>query len=283
MSSRSTALRGSILAALAVAALAPALGAEAPQASGTFSGRNWEFQAVGAYAFPAEVGVEGEPGIRLAVSNAVFNAETIDRFWDREYVIANRFADDETLVVTFQFAPDGAYRGMSYSFGEGDGCGFCYDGKAVSTVRVAGGRLVGGLKLAPRPGENSWDLAFDVPVAPAEYGTPLPDGGGEVGAAYAAYHAALMTGDLGALAGLFQREIAAGLVEHGEKVAAAWREDHPTRSYRVVRGFRRNDRALLLIEGETPYFGIDVEAHLVREDGAWKLDDEMMQVRFDDD
>lgn len=283
MSCRITAPRPSILAALAVASLAAALGAEPPQASGTFSGRDWEFQAVGAYAFPGEVGVEREPGIRLAVSNAVFNAETIDRFWDREYVIANRFADEETLVVTFQFAPDGAYRGMTYSFGEGDGCGFCYDGKAVSTVRVAGGRLVGELTLAPQPGESSWQLAFDVPVAPAEYGEPLPAGGGEVGTAYAAYHAALVTGDQGALAGLFQREIAARLAEHGEKVVAAWREDHPTQNYRVVRGFRRGDRALLLIEGETPYFGVDVEAHLVREDGAWKLDDEMMQVRFDDD
>ena len=44
-------------------------------------------------------------------------------------------ADDESKVVTFEFDADGKYRGLSYYFGPGVGCGFCYDSKVGSTVR----------------------------------------------------------------------------------------------------------------------------------------------------
>lgn len=254
--------------------------AEAPQAAGKFSGKNWEFEASGAYAYPGAVGFDDAAGIRVAVSNASFRAETIDRFWDREYVIDHRFKDEETLVVTFQFAKDGSYQGMTYYFGSGDGCGFCYDGKVASTVKIAGGRLKGKIALAPQPGENSWDIDLDVPVAPSDYGTPLPAGGGEVGAVYAAYHQALEEGDGAALTKLFPDEMAAKIAEKTDAFVAAWREDHPGKSYKVIKGFTKGDRALLLIEGETPYYKADVEAHFVKQAGAWKIDDELMQAKL---
>ena len=41
--------------------------AEARQAEGAVSSRSWEWQAFGAYAFPAEVGIDDEPGIKVAI------------------------------------------------------------------------------------------------------------------------------------------------------------------------------------------------------------------------
>lgn len=271
-----------VAAVLLVAAVGPLVAAEPPQATGKFTGKNWTFETAGAYAYPGEVGFDDEAGIRVAVSNAVFRAETLDRFWDREHAISSRFVDDETLVVTFQFGQDGSYKGMSYSFGSGDGCGFCYDGKTSSSVKIAGGRLKGRLALAPEPDESSWEIELDVPVAPSDYGTPLPSGGGEVGAVYAAYHEALAASDGAALAKIFPAELAAKLADQKDQIVAAWSEDHPTKSYSVKKGFVKGDRALLLIDGENAYFKAEVEAHFVKEGGAWKLDDEMLQVKLGD-
>ncbi|MFN7943542.1 MAG: hypothetical protein U0X73_18255 [Thermoanaerobaculia bacterium] len=257
--------------------------ADTPQAAGKFSGKKWEFETAGAYAYPAKVGMDDEPGIRVAVSNSRFNAEIIDRFWDREFVIDNRFADEQTLVVYFHFGKDGAYKGMTYSFGSGDGCGFCYDGKVRSTVKIAGGRLKGKVALAPQPDENSWDIDLDVPVAPSDYGTPLPAGGGEPGTVYATYHKAIVDNDTAALGKVFKQGIAAKLAEHPDEVARAWREDHPTESYKVTRGFVRGDHALLLVDGATSYSKVEVEAHLVKEGNAWKIDDEVLQVKLGGD
>jgi hypothetical protein len=268
------------LVALVAGSLVSPLLAEAPQATGKFTGKNWEFETAGAYAYPGEVGFDDEPGILVAVSNATFNAPTLDRYWDREHVIDVRFKSAEALVVTFQIAMNGDYEGMSYYFGSGDGCGFCFDGKVVSTVKIADGRLRGQLALAPQPGENSWEIELDVPVAPADYGAPLPEGGGDVGAAYAAYHEALGEGDAPALAKLVPEALSPKLLAEPEAFFSAWRQDHPDKSYRVVKGFTRGDRALLIVEGENAYFEVDVEAHFVKEGGAWKIDDELSQSKL---
>ena len=150
--------------------------------------------------------MDDEPGVRVAVSNTRFLTEGIDRYYDREHIIDTAFADEESLVVYFHFAKNGAYKGMTYYFGSGDGCGFCYDGSVQSTVKIASGRLKGKIKLAPKPGENSWDIDLDVPVAPASHGDPLPAGGGEPGKAYAGYHAALAAADPAAAKPYFDEE-----------------------------------------------------------------------------
>lgn len=257
-----------------------AFGEEPRQATGKFEGKNWTFEAFGAYAFPAEVGMDDEPGVRVAVSNTRFLTEGIDRYYDREHIIDTAFADEESLVVYFHFAKNGAYKGMTYYFGSGDGCGFCYDGSVQSTVKIAGGRLKGKIRLAPKPGENSWDIDLDVPVAPAGHGDPLPAGGGEPGKVYASYHAALAAADPTAAKPYFDEETQAGFAQHAEEIVRSYREDHPDRSYRIVKGWSRGDRALLLIEGETSYSKVKTEVQLVREKGTWRVVTEELQVRI---
>ena len=251
-----------------------------PQSSGKFEGREWTFEAVGAYAFPAEVGFDDEPGIRIAVSNGTFPTERLDRVWDREYAIDTFFRDEETLVVYFHFANDGAYRGMSYYFASGDGCGFCYNGAVQSSVTVEKGRVHGSVKQAPEPDEPAFDISFDVPVAPTDYGTPLPAGYGEPGKVYAAYHEALNGNVAEALRPFLDAEDAADLAEYGDQVLSALREKHPTESYQIVKGWVDGDHALLLVEGETSVMKVESEVHLVKLDGTWRVYDEIQQVKL---
>lgn len=251
---------------------------EKRQATGKFEGKNWEFETLGAYAFPDEVGMDDEAGIVVAVSNSGFVPEAIDVNWDRRHVIDELFRDEDTLVVYFQFSKSGAYKGMSYYFQSGDGCGFCYDGAVKSTVKVEKGRIHGTLKSPVKPGEASFDVTFDVPVASTNYGTPLPAGGGDPGKAYAAYHAALAAGDEAAAKRYFTDEDQADFPEHAVEILKSYRDDHPTKSFRIERGFSRGDRALLLVRGENSYSKVKTEVLLVKEKGTWRIEQELMKV-----
>src|SRR5262249_37895757 len=147
------------------------------------------------YAFPAaETGLDDAPGIKLAVASAGFLPDRMDRIWDREHLIDELYHQDEDLVVFFHFAPDGKYRGLSYYFESGDGCGFCYHGAVRSEGKVEKGRIHGRLRSPEKhdEGDPVFDPTFDVPVAPSDYGTALPVDGGAPGKAYAAYHQALV-------------------------------------------------------------------------------------------
>jgi hypothetical protein len=102
-----------LLAGASAAGAGAAAAAEAkPQASGRFASSNTSFEALGAYAFPAEVGFDPAPGYRVAVSNAGFVAAVLDRYWDRENAIDSFFVDPETVVVYFHFGKDGKYLGL---------------------------------------------------------------------------------------------------------------------------------------------------------------------------
>lgn len=256
----------------------------APQASGKFTGSKWSIEPVGAYAFPAdEVGMDDGPGIKVAVSNSGFVPEAFDVLYDREHAISDQFADDQTLVVYFHFDRTGKYRGLSYMFGSGDGCGFCFDGRVSSTVKVADGRIKGRVALAPQEGEIDFDVSFDVPVASTDYGKPLGGDFGEVGKAYAAFHRALVDGTVKDLEPLLTPDRAANIAKYGDEVHGAWRDDHPTASYRITKGWQRDNRALLVVEGENSYANVSTEAHLLRNDkGVWQVDNELMQIRFGD-
>lgn len=252
--------------------------AEARQAEGTVSSRSWEWNAFGAYAFPAEVGIDDEPGIKVAISNTGFVAEVLDRDYDREHMIDTYFRDDKTLVAYFQFAKSGAYKGVSYYFESGDGCGFCYDGSVQSTVKVEKGRIHGTLKIAGKPEDLQFDLKFDVPIASTDYGEALPAGGGEPGKAYAALHTALVAMDAAAAKPFFTDAAQAEYADHGEEILQSFRKEHPEKGYKVVRGFVRGDRALLLVEGDTFYSKVKTEAQMTREKGTWRLVSETLQI-----
>ena len=269
----------SSLAVLGLVVSSPLAGA-ASQASGKFASRNWEFEPSGAYAYPGEVGMDDEAGIVVAISNASFDSEFFDRYWDRGHAIETYHKDAKTLVASLQFAKSGTYKGMTYYFESGDGCGFCYDGSARSTVKVEKGRIHGRITLAGKPGELAFDVTFDVPVAASSYGDPLPAGGGEPGRVYAAYHQAIVAWDKAALRPFYTEKVQADYAERADAVVQAFRNDHPDQAFQVVRGFAKGERALLLVEGETSYSKVKTEVHLEKQQGTWRIVDETLQLRL---
>ena len=58
-------------------------------------------------------------------------------------------------------------------------------------------------------------------------------------------------------------------------------KEHPTKSVRVTRGFAKADKAVLLVEGETSYAKVAGEVLLLKEKGAWRVDDELMDIKFE--
>ncbi len=273
-----------LAASLMVLALAAGVAAQTqPQkeaASGKFDGREWTFEAHGAYAFPGEVGMDKEPGVLVAVSNGTFTIDQMDRIWDRQYAIDTLLRDENTLIVYFHFAKDGKYKGMSYYFASGDGCGFCYNGAVESTVKIEKGRIHGSLKLAEEPNEAFWDIKFDAPVAPSDYGTPLPAGGGEPGKVYAAYHAALNGNAPAALKPMLDDEDNAFLDQDAAGTVDRLRDVHPTKSYQVTKGFVKGDIALLLVDGETEIMKVKNEVHFILLKGTWRVYREIQQVKL---
>ena len=87
---------------------------------------------------------------------------------------ATRFADEDAKVVNFEFDPNGKYTGLSYYFESGDGCGFCYDSKVKSTVKVSGGRLAG--TISYKDDDRQFDVTLRRADAAEGLGRSAPEG-----------------------------------------------------------------------------------------------------------
>lgn len=189
--------------------------ADAQTASGTFMGRTLTLDIAGAYSYWDRSGDSQDRVIKVVVSNAEFKAALLDDWYDRQSAVHDLFVDDRVKIVTFDFDPDGRYRGYSYYFGSGDGCGWCYDSAVRSTVRGAGGRLNGSIAFTG-PGAVAFEIRFDVPIPDKAWGDALPAGGGAPGRAYLGYHKALAASDATALTAVSD-DRGKGLLDKHEK------------------------------------------------------------------
>jgi hypothetical protein len=253
-------------------------GPEAPQGSGRFESKGSGFEVAGAYAFPARVGLDDEEGIKVAISNAGFRAEGVNRTWDREAFIDARFADEDTLVAYLHFGMTGKYLGASWYFGPGDGCAFCSSSTAASSVKVAGGRIAG--RVALKEEDTAYDVTFDVPVAPKLPGELLPAGPGEAGTAYLAYHKALTKADKAAVLRLLtaeDRERYVAAEQKGGDFMAYLGKDHPA-EVSIVRAFQEGEWATLLVRGKAYWGKLHGEVQMRRENGSWCYWDELFGV-----
>lgn len=266
---RRAALRTAVLALALLLSLRPS---EAAAASGSFTSKDEVVAIRGGYAFPAGTGAAGTaPGLLLALSSSGFEAAIVDGYWDRKLAIDRFFVDDETRVVYVHLGADGSYRGISYTFGPGNGCAFCSDPATKAALKVAGGRLSGKLSI---DGDPSFAVEVDLPVATNDHGTVV-EGGGEPGRAYLAYHAALVARDGAAVKASFTREdlshfAASGSVSPEQMAHLA--EGQPE-APRVAKAFARGDEALVLVEGRGASGKVRGEVVLVKEDGSWRVAD----------
>src|ERR1700690_4247680 len=92
------------------------------KASGRFETKNGSLEVFDAYAFHS---LDGKGKITVVISNQEFAKDIIDQYWDRKHTIERYYRDEKTAVIYFEFSPEGKYRGLSYYYGPGDGCGYC--------------------------------------------------------------------------------------------------------------------------------------------------------------
>jgi hypothetical protein len=259
-------------------AAAPAFAADAaPTASGVFRSQAIMLEVRGAVAFRGKSFFDDGRALIVAVSNVNLRAAAIGDYVDRRRAIAQRVMDDRTGVVWLEFKPDGTYRGMSYYFQQGNGCAFC-TGEVTSTVRLVDGKLSGRLTDAEK--DRSFDVTLATPIMSDEHGAALPADGGAPGKAYLQYHAALAKSDRAALHPLLSNE-QQQFLDEAEKngnlaeTLQAMADGHPGKAVRITGGFIAGDKAVLLIAGEGTTAKLTGEVLMLREGGAWHVDDEL--------
>ena len=277
-----------ILRPLAAVALAAGLAAsisvaaQPRPAEGTFESRGFKVPIIGAIAFRGKSAIDKESVIVVPISNSGFRTEWFANFTDRRRAVSKRFEDSESAVIYLEFKPDGAYRGMSYYLRQGNNCGYCGGNMGVtSTVKATGGKLAGTIKLKDE--SRTMDVKLDVPIMSDDFGSALPAGGGEPGKAYLAYHDALVKRDPKAVREVISNENREWFDEQQKKgkIAGelnAMAKEHPDKTVRIVRGYTKGNRAVLLLEGESSVLRLSGEAALMNEGGRWRMDDELFDV-----
>jgi hypothetical protein len=269
------------VAVLALLAPAPAAPKDVVGGKGTFRSKDVQFNLGDAYAFRSRETFGTDQVITVAVTNAGIAEGNVDRWVDRKQVLENRFKDDETAVIYFEFSPEGNYRGMSYYLGPQNGCGYCSSGDTKSGVKLVNGRLVGPFSYSKD--DLSWDIQLDVPVSSDDLGKPLPPGGGEPGKVYAAFAAAVKDRDA---AGLKETLVA----QRAEHLAGAEKSGRANDYFdfvskgryvdtvRVVQGFMKPTHAVLVVAGEGPIGKRKGQVLLLKEAAGWRVQDEILEM-----
>ena len=122
-------------------------------------------------------------------------------------------------------------------------------------------------KLAGKPDDLQFNLAFDVPVAASTRRTALPAGGGESGKALRRPATSRWSPGTTSTTRPFFTERSRPATPSTPTRSAVVPQGSSRQSYKIVRGFVRGDRALLLVEGETSYSKVKTEAQIGAREG----------------
>jgi hypothetical protein len=249
--------------------------------SGTFSSKGATFKIAGGVAFTGRSNFDGKTSVILvAITNTKINVQGIADFVDRKRAIEHLIKDDETPVVYLEFTPQGKWRGVSYYFASGNGCGYCTT-EATSTVQLVKGRLTG--TITNKEKERPFNITLDIDVLGDNHGAALPSDGGAPGKAYMAYHAALVKGDANAL----RPTLSPGNLEvyaRAEKnkdladFLSYLADKHPMQSVKITQGWSTAEKASLLIQGESRLGKLQGEVFLINTKGVWGVDEELTDL-----
>jgi len=273
-------------ALLMVAALAawagPAGAAETSAASGSFTSKTIIMPVNTAMAFRGKSLIDKGDVIVVAVTNAKMHPDNLALYYDRRRAVEQRINDNDTPVVYFEFRPDGNYKGYSFYFASGNGCGYCGGNMGIkSTIKLANGRLKGSVKGTDT--NRDFDVTLDLPIASDDHGAPLPADGGAPGKAYRDYHDALVKRDVKALQPLLsddRRETLAKATKAGKTdvYLNLLTEGHPTQSVKITKGWSNGKEAVILFDGESSVLKLTGEAILTNQGGTWRVDDDLTDV-----
>ena len=259
-----------------------ALAAEGSEsAKGTFKSQGITMEVRSAVAYRGKSFLDkNSDALIVAITNARIRPEALSDYYDRHLAIEKHVKDEQTGVVYLEFRPDGSYRGLSYYFQSGNGCGYC-TGEVTSHVRLVEGRLSG--TLTDRESDRSFEITLDLPLLTDDHGATLGADGGAPGKAYLAYHDAIVKRDRAALKSLLSSEQLKTWADAEKKNLLGKFIDelageHPGKSARIVRGFATSNKAVLVIGGTGAVGKMLGEAILVKEKDGWRIDDEITDL-----
>ncbi len=273
-------MRIAAVVAWCVLASGVALAANVPgSAKGAFRSQGVTMEVKSAIAYRAKSLFDKKDALIVAITNAQMT-EGIAEYYDRRLALDKRIKDERTGVVFLEFRLDGVYRGLSYHFASGNGCGFC-GGDALSSVALASGRLAGSLQSTEK--DRAFNVTLDIPVLADDHGMTLAADGGAPGAVYLGYHAALLKRDRVALKSALSADLRETLAAAEKKNDVdgfiRWLlREHPDKSVRIAKGYVKGDTAVLLVTGESSAGKLAGEAMMRKEAGGWRVDDEMTDV-----
>jgi len=272
------------LIALLLLAAGALSAAGAGRGSGLFDSGGFQMEIKDAYAFRGAPSLGGGDKVLVAVvSNHGFVPDVLDEYWDRRNALEKYFKDENTGLVYLEFTLDGKYKGLSYYFGPGNGCGYCADPDVKSTVRFANGRLSGKLTMPKgKDSKRTFEITLDVPVSGDDHGAAQGKGGGEPGKAYLAYHKALGGKDSNAIQTQLSKDRRAVWKKaedggNGSDFLSFLREEHP-QDVRVTEAYVKGGKALILLEGKGASGAVTGEALYTLEDGAWHFEEETFKA-----
>lgn len=247
-------------------------------AKGNFKSQSVAFDVAGSIAFRGTSSFnKDEPALIVAISNWRL-APALGNYLDRRRALDTLVKDEKTALVYFEFTPEGRYRGLSYYFGPGNGCGFCTS-EVASTVKLANGRLAGALKGTEKA--RPFDVSIDVALMNDDHGSALPSDGGAPGKAYLAYHTALGKRDPAAL----RPTLSSDSVEVWDRAKKNGQlaeyvqyliDQRLLSSVKIKKGWAKADMANLVVEGDGPAGALSGEVLLFRQQGAWVVDTEVL-------
>ena len=256
--------------------------AAADTASGSFKNQDVGMHIKSALAFPGRSLLDKGDVIVVAVTSAEMDADALAAYYDRRRAVDQRVKDGNTGVVFFEFRPNGNYKGYSFYFAPGNGCGYCGGNMGITTtIKLAKGRLAGTLKGTDT--NRSFDITLDLAVLSDDHGAPLPPDGGAPGKAYLDYHAGLVKRDGNALRTALSdegRKIQAGAIKEGKGAAYMnyLAKEHPTQSVKITKGWSNGKAAVILFDGEGSVLKLTGEAVVLNQGGTWRVDDELTDV-----
>jgi predicted SnoaL-like aldol condensation-catalyzing enzyme len=271
-----------IAVAFTVASLAAsaAFAANVPgSAKGMFKSQGVTMEVRSAIAYRGKSFFDKKDALIVAITNAQMTDGIAD-YYDRRLALDKRIKDAQTGVVYLEFKPDGAFRGFSYYFGTGNGCGFC-SGEPMSSVKLSNGRLAGSVQSTEK--ERTMNVTLDLPVLSDDHGPALAADGGAPGAVYLAYDTALKKRDAAAVRTALSADLRDTMAQAEKKNDfdgfVRWLlRDHPDKSVRIVKGYAKGDTAVLVVSGESSAGKVAGEVMMRKEDGRWRVDDEMTDV-----
>ena len=212
------------------------------------------------FTHAAAVRVERRPDpaddhVYVYLSDRPLDAAVLAADFDPDDTASEAHGDRSGAFVRLCITADGDECGLFYrQFAPGDSFNTSgYGTFALSTRDDA--RIAGHWTLA-KPEEffgksYDFDLRFDVAIATSP-GQPLPEGGGDAGAAYRAYAAAIARGDLDALRASMGEDarwrLPADDPAQARETLKSMRDGQPV-DPEIVRGRRNGDTVVLWVQG----------------------------------